>query len=87
MNLFARFFATGATGAAINLAATWLLTHFVFGVENYFAAYLIGIAANKCFETGQPVAISDLVKGLKPQDFAPMPSHSDPEPMPAKRKS
>jgi predicted dehydrogenase len=50
------------------------------------ASILIGIAANKCFETGQPVMIDQLVKGLKPQDFAPMPSHNDPEPMPAKRK-
>ncbi len=50
------------------------------------ASILIGIAANQCFETGKPVEIASLVKGLKPQDFAPMPSHADPQPMPPKRK-
>ena len=47
------------------------------------ASVLIGIAANKCFETGQPVKISDLVKGLTPPDFAAMPSRTGPLPMPA----
>lgn len=43
---------------------------------------LIGVAANRCFETGQPVRIADLVTGLGRPDFAPMPSRSAPLPMP-----
>ena len=43
---------------------------------------LIGIAANRCFETGQPVRIADLVNGLRQPDYAPMPSRSAPLPMP-----
>ncbi len=35
---------------------------------------LIGIAANQCFKTGQPVRIDELVTGLTPPDRAPMPS-------------
>ena len=48
------------------------------------ASILIGVAANKCFETGQPVKIADLVTGLKPPDYAPMPSETGPLPMPGK---
>jgi predicted dehydrogenase len=44
---------------------------------------LVGIAANRCFETGQPVRIADLVKGLKKPNYAPMPTHDLPLPMPA----
>lgn len=40
------FFVTGVTGVAINLAITWLLTTFVFGLANYFYAYLIGLSIN-----------------------------------------
>ncbi|HUE96992.1 MAG TPA: Gfo/Idh/MocA family oxidoreductase, partial [Longimicrobiaceae bacterium] len=43
---------------------------------------LIGVAANRCFETGQPVRIADLVTGLGRPGFAPMPSRSAPLPMP-----
>ena len=46
------------------------------------AAVLVGIAANRCFETGGPVRIADLVSGLTPPDFPPMPSHTGPVPMP-----
>jgi predicted dehydrogenase len=42
---------------------------------------LIGMAANRCFETHQPVAIADLVNGLKAPDYAPMPTGDDPLPM------
>lgn len=45
---------------------------------------LIGVAANRCFETGQPVNISDLVNGLEPADYTPMPTRLDPVPMPPK---
>ncbi len=49
------------------------------------ASILIGVAANKCFETGQKVLIKDLVTGLKAPDYAPMPSKTDPVPMPERR--
>jgi hypothetical protein len=46
------------------------------------ASCLIGIAANRCFETKQPVKIADLVRGLEPATYPPMPSHEIPVPMP-----
>ncbi|WP_202796014.1 Gfo/Idh/MocA family protein [Opitutus terrae] len=48
------------------------------------ASILVGIAANRCFETGQPVKIGELVTGLTPPHYAPMPSRTAPLPMPAK---
>jgi predicted dehydrogenase len=50
------------------------------------ASCLVGIAADRCFETGQPVKIADLVKGLARPDYAPMPTHVEPVPMPPKVK-
>ncbi len=47
---------------------------------------LVGIAANRCFETGQAVRIADLVSGLAPPERAPMPSRSAPLPMPLRIK-
>ena len=46
------------------------------------ASILVGIAANRCFQTGQPVKISDLVSGLTRPEFAPMPSTTARIPMP-----
>jgi predicted dehydrogenase len=46
------------------------------------ASILIGVAANKCFETGQPVKIDTLVTGLRRADYPPMPTSNDPVPMP-----
>ena len=43
---------------------------------------LIGVAANQCFKTGQPVKIADLVTGLQVPKYAPMPSRTAPIPMP-----
>jgi predicted dehydrogenase len=43
---------------------------------------LTGAAANICFRTGQPVKISGLVTGLRPPDYAPMPTRGEPVPMP-----
>ena len=48
------------------------------------ASCLIGIAANRCFETQQPVAIADLVYGLKSPDYSEMPTRTGPVPMPGK---
>ncbi len=47
---------------------------------------LVGVAANRCFETGQSVKIADLVTGLTPPDRAPMPDHTIPVPMPRRVK-
>ncbi|MEN9402212.1 MAG: putative oxidoreductase YteT precursor [Verrucomicrobiota bacterium] len=46
------------------------------------ASILIGVAANQCFQTGQPVKIADLVTGLEKPKYAPMPSRTGPLPMP-----
>jgi hypothetical protein len=49
------------------------------------AAILVGVAANRCFATGQPVKIAELVPGLVRPDYAPMPSRTNPLPMPDQR--
>lgn len=43
---YVSFFITGVTGVLLNLGLTWTLTELVFGVENYFYAYLVGLSAN-----------------------------------------
>jgi predicted dehydrogenase len=48
-------------------------------------AALVGIAANRCFATGQPVKVADLVTGLARPDYPPMPAHDIPVPMPPRR--
>lgn len=40
------FFLTGISGVAINLGLTWIFTTYVFGLANYFRAYLIGVSFN-----------------------------------------
>ena len=47
---------------------------------------LVGVAANRCFETGQSQRISSLVSGLTPPDRAPMPTRLTPIPMPRRVK-
>lgn len=46
---------------------------------------LTGVAANRCFETGQPVKVADLVSGLARPDYPPMPTRELPVPMPPRR--
>ena len=43
---YVSFFITGATGVALNLFITWSLTTLLFGRDQYFYAYLIGLAVN-----------------------------------------
>ncbi len=43
---------------------------------------LVGIAANRCFETGRPVAISELVRNLESPSYPTMPKRGTPVPMP-----
>ena len=42
------------------------------------ASILVGVAANRCFETGNPVKIAELVTGLDWPDYPKMPGHKDP---------
>jgi predicted dehydrogenase len=50
------------------------------------ASCLIGVAANRCFETGQAVQIKDLVTGLTRPNWTEMPTRNDPVPMPPRRE-
>ncbi len=43
---YLHFFVVGATGVAINLGLTAFFAELVFGRENYFSAYLIGLFVN-----------------------------------------
>ena len=45
---------------------------------------LVGVAANRCFTTGQPVKIADLVTNIGKPDYPKMPDHTGPVPMPKK---
>ncbi len=47
---------------------------------------LVGIAANRCFETGNTVRIADLVTGLTPPEQAVMPERTAPMSMPIRIK-
>jgi predicted dehydrogenase len=55
--------------------------------DQFGGAYsmLVGAAANRCFETGDSVKVASLAKGLQDPPFAPMPTRSDPVPMPPRR--
>ena len=45
---------------------------------------LTGVAANVCFQTGQPVKIADLVQNIGYPDYPEMPSRTASLPMPEK---
>ncbi|PTX97900.1 Gfo/Idh/MocA family oxidoreductase [Opitutus sp. ER46] len=47
---------------------------------------LVGIAANRSLQTGAKVNINDLVPGLERPDYPPMPSRTEPLPMPIRVK-
>lgn len=49
---YIHFFIVGATGVALNLAITAFFTELVFGREQYFTGYLIGLAANLLYNFG-----------------------------------
>ncbi|MCU0256286.1 MAG: Gfo/Idh/MocA family oxidoreductase, partial [Vicinamibacterales bacterium] len=49
------------------------------------ASILIGVAANRGFETGQAVRVADLVSGFTRPDYPPMPTRDQPVPMPPRR--
>ena len=43
---FLHYLVVGGTGVLLNLLLIWLLTRFVFGLQHYFTAYLIGVTFN-----------------------------------------
>jgi putative flippase GtrA len=43
---FIHFMIVGSTGVGLNLGLVWLLTEYVFGKDNYYYAYLIGLVLN-----------------------------------------
>jgi hypothetical protein len=45
---------------------------------------LVGVAANRCFATGEAVRISELVRPIPAPEYPPMPSRAAPVPMPIK---
>jgi predicted dehydrogenase len=45
---------------------------------------LVGIAANRCLETGASVRVADLVPAVPRPDYAPMPARGGPLPMPGR---
>ncbi len=47
-------------------------------------AMLVGAAANRCFQTGQPIQVADLVQNIGYPDYPEMPSRTAPLPMPQK---
>jgi predicted dehydrogenase len=46
---------------------------------------LVGAAVNRCFQTGTPVKIADLVPGIGNPDYPPMPARTASLPMPRKK--
>jgi predicted dehydrogenase len=52
--------------------------------EKQACGFELGIAANRCFTTGQPVEIAALVKNIGAPDYPAMPGHDQPVPMPKK---
>jgi predicted dehydrogenase len=50
------------------------------------ASILVGVAANQCFQSGQPVQIKDLVTGLSRPNWTKMPTNLEPVPMPPRRE-
>ena len=46
---YLHFFATGIAGVLLNLLITWALTTFIYGINGYFIAYLIGTGVNLLF--------------------------------------
>ena len=51
------------------------------------ASCLVGIAANKCFESRQAVDIANIAPGLSKPDYAPMPKNTDSVPMPPRPRA
>lgn len=60
---YLHFFAVGITGVAINLVLTALFAELVFGREQYFSAYLIGLATNLLYNFVLHTVVTFKIKG------------------------
>ena len=66
---YIHFFLTGMTGVGLALLITWTLTEYVFGLENYFTSYLIGLAANLVYNFTLHTYVSFNTKNNHPRRF------------------
>jgi len=57
------------TGVGLALLITWSLTEYVFGLENYFTSYLIGLAINLIYNFILHTKVSFHTKNHYPQRF------------------
>jgi putative flippase GtrA len=73
---YAHFFATGVSGLALALGTTYLLTELVFGLERYYEAYLIGLAANLVYNFTLHTLVTFKTKERHVQRFVIFASYS-----------
>jgi len=66
---YIHFFLTGMTGVGLALLIIWLLTEYVFGLENYFTSYLIGLATNLIYNFTLHTKVCFNTKNNHPQRF------------------
>lgn len=66
---YIHFFLTGITGVGLALFITWATTEYIFGLENYFTAYLIGLAVNLIYNFILHTTVSFGTKKNHPQRF------------------
>jgi len=66
---YIHFFLTGASGVFINLFFTWFFTTFIFGLKNYFYAYLIGLSANLIYNFTLHIYVNFRTKSKKIKRF------------------
>ena len=60
---YLHFFVTGTSGVVLNLFVTWFLTTFVFGLQNYFKAYVIALAVNLVYNFALHTKVTFGTKG------------------------
>ena len=66
---YIHFFLTGMTGVILALLITWSLTEHVFGLENYFTSYLVGLSANLVYNFILHTKVSFNTRKNHPQRF------------------
>ncbi len=64
---YLHFFVVGVTGVAINLGLTAFFAELVFGREQYFSAYLIGLSANLLYNFVLHTAVTFKTNGKHAQ--------------------
>lgn len=60
---YLHFFSVGMSGVLLNLAITAFFTELVFGRENYFSAYLIGLTVNLLYNFALHTLVTFKTKG------------------------